>query len=194
MEDKNLIRIQYVKLFLEQDYNKAIYYCQRWALGYGRNFTAKKPEDLLYEIIENIIDPNKNWECYLKSYIHFRNSVYYHLKNALKNYFCSDKNKEITSISDETEKTFNGELIDHGDIKIYEQIDYQEMIDRIKQRLENENRIEEYFSFELLLEDYRREDIAEKLNLPQSEITNIKKRLQRIVVKEIKQIKSQERK
>ena len=191
MEDENELKNRYVNEFYNKDYYRAINWCANWNGTNGRVFGAKCPEDFIIEMLENILF--KDWKCYLKSYEHFRNSVYYHLKNAMLNYFSTERAYKNILLGDEPDTTFENEIIDYGNETIFADLEANEITEQIKTQLEKEDRVEEFLVFELLLENYNRTDIANELNLSVDKVTNIKKRLQQVVRKIIKGTKTLER-
>ncbi|GAB4127824.1 MAG: hypothetical protein Fur0015_01470 [Ignavibacteriales bacterium] len=193
MESDFELKLKYVKEFYQKNFYQATLKCLKWNGTNGREFGAKQPEDFIIEILEKILLKGKT--CYLKTYDHFKNSVYYHLRFAMLNYFCLKEKKEdeVFPITDEFETTYENEIKYYGDEAIYNGIEFDEIKDEIYDLLNKEDRAEEFMVFEFLLDGYKREEIAKELNIEVEEVTNIKKRLQRILEKLTNKNKTLER-
>lgn len=88
-EDKNLC-LQYVEQFVKNDKSNAILYCLRWNGTNGFYFDSKTPDDIVFELLEKILEGKK---VYLEDYKHFLGSVYQHLRWAMLNFFKCRKKK-----------------------------------------------------------------------------------------------------
>lgn len=192
MESEYELKLKYVEEFYRKNFYQAIYYCLKGDRTNGIEFGAKQPEDFVIETLEKILINGKT--CYLQTYKHFVVSVYYHLKHAMMNYFYTkEKESKVIPITDEFETTYENEIKYYGDEAIYNELDLDEIKDELYDLLNKENRVEEFMVFELILDGYKREEIAEELNLKVKDVTNIKKRLQRILSKIINKNKTLER-
>lgn len=191
MEDENELKLKYVKEFYKDSYLKAVWWCTKWNGTNGKYFRDKQPEDFVIEVLEKIL--LKEAKCYLKSFKHFEGSVYYYLKYAMLNFFSPDNIREIIDPFEESDITFDGELIDNNHLDIINNIEKEELYENIINILQKEGNEIEYFVFDLILKDYSREEIARELGLSVNDVTNAKKRLQRKLEKILKRNKTLER-
>lgn len=183
--------LEYIQQFMNKDKYNSILFCQKWDGTNGIRFRDKLPEDFVIELLGKISMQKK--KVYLKSYTHFRNSIYFHLKHIMLDYFnCRNteteeeeeliedgklvyslKNKVELSEVSETEFVFSGEE------DLMNSITEDEMLAKILSLFNPEKEAEEIEVFKYLFYGYKRSEMAEHLNISEREITNIQKRVRR---------------
>ena len=180
------IIIDYIKIFIKEDFSNVCYYAWRWAGINGKYFKSEMPEDFIMKILIFVIEGRR--KCYLNSYFHFRNSIYYHVKNELLTFFKSKDEYKIDSekiyeiedsISEEKILYFDKGLYTDGIEEILGRLENEEFRERIFSLFDENKDIEEILVLEKRLEGLERSEIADSLGLTVKEVTNIQKRIHR---------------
>jgi DNA-directed RNA polymerase specialized sigma24 family protein len=181
-EEKQLIE-DYANKFMNVDYHNIIHWCYKWNGTNGKYFKAILPKDIVMNTLERVFEGKR--KCYLKSYEHFRNSIYYHVKNELLTFF-GNRNKDETnyyiedSIDEESiELFFEKGLYVDGFEEIIGSCENQEFIDRIYKLFDEDKETLEIFVLEEILKGGKRSEIAKSLGISVNEVTNIQKRIKR---------------
>ncbi|MCX7797364.1 MAG: hypothetical protein N2249_01930 [Melioribacter sp.] len=192
---EELLINDYVEKFCKENLYGAIYYCKQWDGTNGINFGGKGPEDIVLETLELILQGKR--KVYLESYENFKNSVYYHLKNTLLTKFGCRKKKveeesphyininEFKAIS-YCDDEYYEEYEEQGDKELVESIEIKELIEKLFSLFDQDKEVEELLVLEGYLSGKKREEIAEDLGISVKDVTNIKKRIIRRVLKLLK--------
>lgn len=184
-EEKHLIE-DYVEEFMKTDFFNIIHWCKKWEGTNGKYFKAILPEDIVINILERALEGKR--KCYLASYKHFRNSIYYHVKNELLTFF-RNGNKDVTNETNyNIEDSYDEESIElflekglyvDGIEEILENYEKQELINRIFELFDQDKETMEIFVMEEIMKGGKRNEIADSLGISVNEVTNIQKRIKR---------------
>ncbi|MDP2038560.1 MAG: hypothetical protein Q8L04_14350 [Ignavibacteria bacterium] len=184
-EEKNR-RIEFSKQFIKECKFNAILYCNKWNGTNGRTFREKQPEDFIFIILEKIIEGKS---CNLDSFVCFRNSVYYHLENAMLNYFYPKNEKEFVDLDlpeDSSETNLNslqiGEELSYCSESFLDDFESDDLVEKVHSLFDPDTEVEEIMYLEEFLKGGKRECIAQSLGITQDECTVIKKRTDRKMV------------
>lgn len=191
-EEKQKLIIEYIIKFMKKDYYKTILFCMKWEKRDKVLFKAKEPEDIVMKILELFyIDNNK---CYLKSYYTFKISVYKYVKwellsllrkekrmESLNNIICEDDEVDY----EDKKKYFEEGLYVDGVEELFKNIEQEEMQKSIFDCFDSNKDIEEIMVLEEILSGKSREEIANSLQITVDEVTNIKKRINRKISKNV---------
>ncbi|GAB6283669.1 MAG: hypothetical protein STSR0008_24580 [Ignavibacterium sp.] len=181
IEDKKLI-LNYIEYFINNDFMNVVYYCDSWVGKNGKSFRSVLPKDLVMKVLELINEGRR--KCYITSYQHFKGSVYYHVKNELRTLFNYKKKDDITEDSPENYFTIidaenyfdEGNYVDESE-DILTKIENNELKEKLLNLFNSDDEVFEYSVLEKILENYKRNEIAEELGLSEKEVTNIQKRI-----------------
>jgi len=219
-EEEKKLRTQYIERFVKSDILNATLYCLKWNGTNGICFSSKTPDDIVFELLEKILEGKK---VYFDDYKHFLGSVYLHLKWAMLNFFqCRKKLPPLNEDDPEVLVTenvddggaespellelkqaevsddkvikingafvsFNDELYADGAESVIDSLikkeDNEEQREKIFSLFDPEKDIEERFVVEEILAGYEREEIAERLGISPNEVSKIKKRINRKLLK-----------
>lgn len=183
-EEKQIIE-NYLEKFIRNDFHSVCHYCYKWNGVNGKYFRVILPEDIVLDILEKVL--KKRRKCYVKSYKHFRNSIYYHVKNELRTFFKDrNKNKNVTNYNledspdeESIELFFEKGLYVDGIEEILENYEQQELINRIFALFDQDKETMEIFVLEEIMKGGKRNEIAASLGISVNEATNIQKRIKR---------------
>ncbi len=188
IHEKEVI-LKFTKQFIKEDLKGIIYYCYKWEGTTGYLFKSILPDDLVFKILGLINEGRRI--CYLKSYVHYRNSVYYHVKNELLTLLrCGKRKPPLTEDSEEVlftvseaEVFFDEGAYAVGSEDIVETIENKELRDSLLSLFDAESEGEEIAVLERLLEGDKRNEAAETLGFSGDKITAITKRINRKIEK-----------
>lgn len=188
IHEKEVI-LKFTKQFIKEDLKGIIYYCYKWEGTTGYLFKSILPDDLVFKILGLINEGRRI--CYLKSYVHYRNSVYYHVKNELLTLLrCGKRKPPLTEESEENlftvseaEVFFDEGTYADGSEDIVETIENKELRERLLSLFDAESEGEEIAVLERLLEGDKRNEAAETLGFTGDKITAITKRINRKIEK-----------
>jgi len=188
---------EYIEKFMEKDFWIAVRYCYKWNMTNDIKFNIKEPSDFIFELLELILAGKR--KVYIDSYDKFKGSIYYHLKNTMLTYFKCDKkydegenkNREESlegneNDGDENYKKMydNGNYVDAEDA-IFNDLENEELRERLFSLFNenNDKEVEEILVLDLILKGYSREEISKELGLSVDQVTNIRKRIDRRILK-----------
>jgi len=188
-EEKEL-HLAYTKKFIKEDLMNIIRFCYLWDGTNSRWFKSKLPEDIVFEVLGLINEGRR--KCYSKSYRNFKNSVYYHVKNALLTFFRCKKKQDINDDSPESLFTLNeaeiyfedGTYADDAE-DILQRIKRSELREALFSVFDPNVDIEELFVLEEILKGNKRNEIAAYLGMTESDVTNIRKKVFRKIEKNL---------
>lgn len=168
----------YIKQIVEKEYRRLLFRCLKFFNGKKFKSIDIEPNDVISNVIELILNAKR--KINLTSYKTFRNSFHFILKNYLIDFCNVNKNKynslKVSFSSEEDEDyEYMGEF--SGDINISDDYERKEIIEKIREILKPYK--EEFEVFELMSKGYERDEIAKKLNVSSSDVTNIRKRIVR---------------
>lgn len=182
LEEKSQ-RIKFARQFLAENFFGAFLFCCKWNGTNGRTFRDRLPEDFIMIILEKVIEGKA---CNTESYISFRDSIYFHLKMAMLNYFYPKNEKEYVYLdSDEDSSETNPNSLQFGEELSYcsesflDDFESEDIIEKVYSLFDHDTEVEEIMYLEEFLKGGKRENIAHSLGITQDECTVIKKRVNR---------------
>ena len=185
LEEKNR-RIKFATQFLHENFFGALLYCRKWNGTNGRTFRDRLPEDFIMTILEKILEGKA---CNTGSYIHFRDSIFFHLKMAMLNYFYPKNEKEFVDLDlpeDSSETNPNslqiGEELSYCSESFLDDFESDDLVEKVYSLFDPDTEVEEIMYLEEFLKGGKRECIAQSLGITQDECTVIKKRADRKMV------------
>lgn len=183
-EEHRQVLLLYTKKFIKEDLASINRFCYLWNGTNGIRFKSLQPDDLVFKVLGLINEGRR--VCYTKSYKHFKSSVYYHVKNELLTFFNCRKKVDLTEESPESVFTLNdaenyfeeGAYADCSE-DILGNLENDEVSEKIFSLFDPNKEIDEVSVLRQILKGEKREEIAESLNMPVDEVTNIRKRINR---------------
>lgn len=174
--------IKYVEKFIDQELMKITNWCWKWSGGKDISFNHLQPEDFVFKVLELINEGRR--KCYTKSFIHFKNSVYYHVHNELLSFFkfgssdsiLEDDSINLVSLEDVEEFFESGEYVIGGE-DILAEIEKEDIRENLLNLFDPNDEIEEISVLEEIFNNHKRADIAACLQLTVDDVTNIQKRI-----------------
>lgn len=175
--EKKLIE-DYTKQLIDKDFKRLLFYCEKFFDSVKYKSIDIEPQDAIFNAIMLIYEGKRKVD--LTSYETFMKSFYFILKNSLLDFTNGNKNKYnglkgTFKSEDDEDNEYMGEF--YGDTNIFDEYERKEKIEIIREILKPYK--EELEVFELILEGYKRNEIADKLNISPADVTNIKKRIER---------------
>ncbi len=182
---------EFVEIFMEQDFFNAIYYCSTWKGTNERYFREKEPADFVIYTLERIIEGKR--KVYLDNYKTFKGSVYYHLRNEMLTYFnCGndtiEESPHYINVNDSNIVAYDDNVNYENNNNNYESdtltlIECNDLKEQIFNLFDEDKELEEILVLQGYLDGKKREEIAEDLGITVNEVTNIKKRVVRKIIK-----------
>jgi len=188
INEKEVI-LKFTKQFIKEDLKGIIYYCYKWEGTTGYLFKSILPDDLVFKVLGLLNEGRRI--CYLKTYKYFRSSVYYHVKNELLTLLrCGKRKPLLTEDSEENlftlfeaEVFFDEGLYADGSEAIVENIENDELRERLFSIFDTGSEGEEIAVLERLLAGDKRNEAAKTLGFSGDKITAVMKRINRKIEK-----------
>ncbi len=187
-EEDSKVRLAYTKKFIKEDLASIYRFCYLWNGTNGIRFKSVQPDDLVFKVLGLINEGRRI--CYTKSYKHFKNSVYYHVKNELLTFFDCRKKVDLTEnalenvfMLNDAENYFEEGAYADGTEDILGNLENDELNERIFSLFDPKKEIDEVVVLREIFKGEKREEIAESLNKSVDDVTNIRKRINRKIEK-----------
>jgi DNA-directed RNA polymerase specialized sigma24 family protein len=188
-EEKELL-LEYTNKFIKDNLMNITHYCYQWNGTNGIRFKIVLPEDLVFKVLGLINEGRRIF--YSKSYRHFKGSVYYHVKNELLTFFNCRKKTDLTEDSPESlfilndaENYFEEDAYAYDAEDILGKMENNELREAMLSLFDPNDDIDEILVLEEILNNKKREEISEALKITVDEVTNIRKRINRKIEKNI---------